>query len=90
MTTSHWRVASNKAIRGVIAEIGTEDTKALRKALKEAYPFGERKYHPYKIWCSEVQHMVPGLYPTRKAPEPELAPRLPFPGPRYRWRTKTT
>ena len=29
--------------------------KEIKKALREAYPFGERKYHPYKIWLDEIK-----------------------------------
>ncbi len=29
--------------------------KALRKALAEAYPFGERENSPYKAWLTEVR-----------------------------------
>jgi hypothetical protein len=27
----------------------------IHAALLAAYPFGERKYHPYKIWLSEIR-----------------------------------
>jgi hypothetical protein len=83
MTTSSWRNCAHKVIAEVIAEVGTGDKKALRKALKDAYPFGLRKYHPYKIWCDEIQKQVPGLYATRKAipPSPAIRP-IPEPGPR--------
>ena len=32
--------------------------KKLRKALRESYPFGERRHHPYKVWCDEVRRQV--------------------------------
>jgi hypothetical protein len=25
------------------------------RAVREAYPFGERKYHPYKVWLATVR-----------------------------------
>ena len=50
-----WRDICRPIIAEVIERVGRSDEKALRKALREAYPFGERKYHPYKIWCSEIQ-----------------------------------
>lgn len=53
MTT--WREHAAPLIAKVIAIVGTADQKALRKALREAYPWGVRKMHPYKIWCSEVR-----------------------------------
>jgi len=46
-------------VRPIIAEIisivGTSDIKNLRKKLRQAYPYGERAMHPYKIWCDEIR-----------------------------------
>lgn len=53
-----WRDSCRPIIQRVIAEVGRSDLKALRKALREAYPYGERKYHPYKVWCDEVSKQV--------------------------------
>ena len=39
----------------VIKRVGLKDKKALKKALYDAYPFGQRKYHPYKIWLDEIK-----------------------------------
>jgi hypothetical protein len=50
---STWREKSAAVIARVVAEVGTDDQRALKKALFDAYPFGERQYHPYKIWCNE-------------------------------------
>lgn len=50
-----WRDVARPIISRVIQEVGTEDHKALRVALREAYPFGLRQYHPYKIWCHEIR-----------------------------------
>lgn len=50
-----WRDIARPIIARVISEVGTEDMKLLRAALREAYPFGERRYHPYRIWCHEVR-----------------------------------
>lgn len=52
---SRWRSIARPIIADVIADIGLEDEKKLKKALREAYPFGERAYHPYKIWLDEVK-----------------------------------
>ena len=30
----------------------------LRRLINAAYPFGERKYHPYKIWLDAVKEYV--------------------------------
>ena len=50
-----WRDIAAPIIADVLWKVGRQDMKALRKALRDAYPFGQRKMHPY-----------PGL--ARKAP----------------------
>ena len=52
---SHWRNIAAPIIAEVIERVGRENEKALKTALREAYPWGQRKYHPYKIWCSEIR-----------------------------------
>lgn len=51
---SHWRNAAAPIIPEVIAQHRGEDENKIRLALREAYPFGQRKYHPYKIWLDEI------------------------------------
>ncbi len=53
-----WRIHAAQVIAKVIQEVGTEDPVALKKAIRKAYPFGERKYWPYKVWLSEVQRQL--------------------------------
>ena len=53
-----WRDRARPIIASVIEEVGTDDIKALRKALREAYPFGPRKYWPYKVWLSEIARQL--------------------------------
>ncbi len=61
---SHWRTTAAGIISDVLDQCGTfsvekpEDMKAVRARLREAYPFGERRYHPYKIWCDEVRRQL--------------------------------
>jgi hypothetical protein len=50
-----WRDLARPIIAKVIAEVGTSDRKRLKAALREAYPWGPREYHPYKIWCNEIR-----------------------------------
>lgn len=52
---SSWRDIARPIISKVIADVGMEDMKAVRAALRESYPFGERKMWPYKVWCDEVR-----------------------------------
>lgn len=55
-----WRDICKPIIAKVIAENKHLGDKAVRKALFEAYPFGERKHHPYKIWLDEVKYQLKG------------------------------
>ena len=64
-----WRNNCQPIIAEVIADVGTDDMKALRKALRDAYPYGERKMWPYKVWCSEVRKQL-GL--DKKEPDMPL------------------
>lgn len=52
---SHWRNASRQVIAGVKEANPSADRAELKKLLFKAYPFGMRRYHPYKIWCEEVR-----------------------------------
>lgn len=51
----YWRQKAAPIIAEVIQRVGREDMKALRKALREAYPFGPRAYHPYRVWLDEIK-----------------------------------
>ena len=63
-----WRDHARPIIAEVIRKIGTEDMQALRKALREAYPFGFKENHPYKIWLSEIRVQL-GLDPHGRTKE---------------------
>jgi hypothetical protein len=80
-----WRTVSAQVIYATIQAIGTEDVAALNKALREAYPFGEQRYWPYKVWCDEQRrilrklHVPHGLRPRKRVPvagQGELFPCL--------------
>lgn len=47
-----WRQIAAPIIADVIRNVGTNDRTALKAALRAAYPFGPRKYHPYKRYLS--------------------------------------
>ena len=53
-----WRHIATPIIAQVLLEHGREDTKELRKALFDAYPFGYRQYWPYKVWLSEIKNQL--------------------------------
>lgn len=70
-----WREQAAITIRKVIIETESQDMHLLKARLREAYPFGVRKYHPYRIYLDEVKRQL-GLRRTlkRKSPLPELVP----------------
>lgn len=49
-----WRDEAAPIIYKVLQETKGKPEKEIRQALREAYPFGARKWHPYKIWLSEI------------------------------------
>lgn len=50
-----WRLRARHVIREVIAENPDlrEDPEAMLRKIDDAYPFGMRKYTPYKEWLAE-------------------------------------
>ena len=50
-----WREDCRPIIAKVLADNKGKTEKEIRRALRDAYPYGERKYHPYKIWCDEIK-----------------------------------
>lgn len=50
-----WRETSRAIIAKVLADMKGQADEQVKKALREAYPFGQREHHPYKIWLDEIQ-----------------------------------
>jgi hypothetical protein len=50
-----WRDIAAPIIYEVLKENKGKDEKTIKKALRDAYPFGERNDHPYKIWLDEIK-----------------------------------
>lgn len=73
-----WRARFAPRIAAVIAEVGRADPKALRRALRDAYPAGERRYWPYKVWCDEVRKQL-GLRRVKITPREHQATGSLFP-----------
>ena len=68
---SRWRNIAAPIIAKVIADNPDDDDKTLRRKISKEYPFGERAYHPYKIWLSEVKNqLAPPLPPQVYEPDP--------------------
>ena len=64
MKQNKWRIAANQAIDKAIKE--APQGSDLKAAIDNAYPFGARKYTPYKIWLEERKKALTrlGLYTT--------------------------
>jgi hypothetical protein len=52
---SHWRRAAAPIIAKVLAETKGRTDGEVRAALRAAYPFGQRRFHPYRIWLDEIR-----------------------------------
>lgn len=50
-----WRERCKPIIAEVIAKNKGKTEKDIRQALSEAYPFGQRKHYPYKVWLDEIK-----------------------------------
>jgi hypothetical protein len=59
---SRWRTRARSLVAAVLEETKGQDERAVRKALRDAYPFGERAHYPYKVWCDEVRRARSGLF----------------------------
>ena len=59
MSESRWRNIAAPIIAEVLKRF-PQRGKEQDEALKAAYPFGERKYHPYKIWLDEIRQQQNG------------------------------
>jgi len=52
---SPWRDTARPLVAAALAATAGKPEREVRKALIEAYPFGPRQYHPYKIWLDEIR-----------------------------------
>lgn len=50
-----WRDSARPLIAKALEDTKGKPEKDIRAALKAAYPWGERRMHPYKIWCDEIK-----------------------------------
>lgn len=63
-----WSERAREVIGQVHARLPADATIKERKAaLKEAYPFGEREYWPYKAWCkAQREYLAKCAAPTKE------------------------
>lgn len=50
-----WRESAAPIIERVLIETAGKSESDIKLALYDAYPFGQRRYHPYKIWLDEIR-----------------------------------
>lgn len=57
-----WRERARRSLQQAYDKAQAEglDGKALEKALFDSYPFGQRAYTPYKVWCEERKKLLAG------------------------------
>lgn len=57
MRQGTWRAIASPIIAAAIKEADENgmNNKEMKRLISSRYPFHERKYHPYKIWCNEVK-----------------------------------
>lgn len=57
---SHWRMSARGRMFAVARKYPdlVADDDALLKAIDKAYPFGERRHHPYKCWLEERRLLI--------------------------------
>jgi len=70
-----WRDRAKPIIREVLAETQGLPEKEIKAAIRDAYPFGERAYHPYKIWLDEVRRQR-GIKRTATQSKTDNHPKL--------------
>jgi hypothetical protein len=76
---SRWRQHAAAAIREAHKEVPEgADLKERMRIIDAAYPFGPRKYHPYKMWLKERAEYLRayGYKPTPKAAHESPLERL--------------
>lgn len=55
MKNSAWRTRAAQVIERTLKQNPGLSVQETRKALRQAYPFGERRMWPYKCWLIEVR-----------------------------------
>lgn len=68
--TTSWRTIAQRTITPIEHEYRDKPLSDLKAALNEAYPFGQRRHYPYKIWCEE-QRLAIARHPESLPQGPE-------------------
>ena len=60
MTLGYWRRRSMPIIAQVLLDTAGQPERVIRARLSAAYPFGEKRHWPYKVWLDEIQRQRHG------------------------------
>lgn len=65
----NWKEQAQAVIHALLKEFNGSTATELRRLLNQHYPFGQRKHHPYKVWCSEVNNAIAFKFGTHPNPK---------------------
>lgn len=73
---SWWKEESDRVIAAQLEEYqaGGLTGDALKRAIGRHYPFGERRYWPYKVWLRQLALALGQPGPVKKTPTVEDIP----------------
>jgi hypothetical protein len=63
-----WREIAKPIIKKVLEETRGATPQEIKRAIKNAYPFAERKSWPYKVWLDEVRRQYHKRPPAKSRP----------------------
>lgn len=55
MSESTYRTVARMRIKNILRTVSANDQKALRRALRDGYPFAQRTGWAYKVWLAEIK-----------------------------------
>lgn len=73
-----WRDHARPIIAQILKDTAGQDEAVIKKALYDAYPFGLREMHPYKVWFDEIKRQRGAQRPrtpAQKAKDAEAVAR---------------
>jgi|GEM_PF-964908 len=62
-----WREIARPIIEKVLKKHEGEPPENVRKALRDAYPFGTRSHYPYQVWLDEVRRQLEARFVRRSS-----------------------
>lgn len=73
-----WRRAAASVIYPIVLAHRDADGRTLRRLVRAAYPFGERRSYPYKAWLKEVRALCGRVPVPPRPPLEKDHPSLPL------------